>query len=106
MQLRQPEALRMLDNHDRGVRHVDADLDDGGGDEDRERARGEPRHHAILLFAGELTVHQTDAVTEALSERGVALLCRGEVEQLGLLDQRADPIDLVAPRQWSARSQR
>ena len=52
---------------------------------------------AILLFAGELAVHQPDAVTEALGELGVALLCRREVEQLRLLDQRADPIDL-SPR--------
>src|SRR4029453_12154877 len=28
VQLRQPESLRMLDDHDRRVRHVDADLDD------------------------------------------------------------------------------
>ena len=53
MKLRQPEALRMLDNHDRGVRHVDADLDDSGGDEDRERPpRRNPAITAILLFAG------------------------------------------------------
>ncbi len=31
VQLRQPEALGMFDHHDRRIRHVDADFDDGGG---------------------------------------------------------------------------
>ena len=31
VQLRQAEALGVLDHHQRGVRHVDADLDHGGG---------------------------------------------------------------------------
>src|SRR3989442_11697564 len=33
VQLREPEALGVLDQHDGGVRDVDADLDDGGGHE-------------------------------------------------------------------------
>ena len=34
VQLRQAEALRVLDEHDAGVRHVDPHLDHGGGDQD------------------------------------------------------------------------
>ena len=33
MELRQAEALGVLDDHHGGVRHVDADLDDGGRDQ-------------------------------------------------------------------------
>ena len=38
VQLRQAEALGMLDHHDRGLGHVDADFDHGGGHQDA-RAR-------------------------------------------------------------------
>src|SRR4029077_5254860 len=34
MELGEAEALGVLDDHDGGVRDVDADFDDGGGDED------------------------------------------------------------------------
>ena len=34
MQLRQPEALRVLDQHDRRVGHVNADFDHGRRDQD------------------------------------------------------------------------
>ena len=33
MQLRQPQALSVFDNHERGVGHVHADFDDVGGDQ-------------------------------------------------------------------------
>ena len=96
VQLRQAEALGMLDDHDRGVRHVDADLDDGGRDQDRQRARGERRHDAILVLAGELAMHQPDPLAEARAQLGIALLGGGDVQHLGLGDQRADPVDLRA----------
>ena len=34
VQLGEAEALGMFDHHDRRVRHVNADFNDGGGDED------------------------------------------------------------------------
>ena len=34
VQLREAEALGVLDDHDGGVGNVDADFDDGGGDQD------------------------------------------------------------------------
>src|SRR6516225_10115968 len=33
VELGEAEALRMLDHHDRGGRHIDADLDHSGGDQ-------------------------------------------------------------------------
>ena len=47
--LGQAVAFGVLDDHDRGARHVDADLDDGGGDEDLEMAGGERVHDLLLL---------------------------------------------------------
>ena len=57
---------------------------------------GERRHDAVLLLAREPAMHQPDLLAEALREVGVALLRRGDVQHLGLGDQRADPIDLRA----------
>ena len=39
VQLRQAETLGMLDDHDGGFRHIDADFDHRGGDEDVEFRR-------------------------------------------------------------------
>ena len=43
VELREAEALGVLDEHDRGVRHVDADLDDRRRDENLDVAGGEAR---------------------------------------------------------------
>ena len=96
VQLRQPEALGMIDDHDGGVRHVDADLDHRGGDQDRQRAGGECRHDAILVLAGEFAMHQPDPLTEPRPQLGMPLLRGGDVQHLGLGNQRADPVDLRA----------
>ena len=45
VQLGEAEALGLLDHHDRGGRHVDADLDHRGGDQHREPPVGEVGHH-------------------------------------------------------------
>ena len=76
MQLREAEALGMLDHHDGRFRHVDADLDHGGGDQQIEPAAGEVRHRAVLLGAFMLAVHQPDAVAEAAAQHRVAVARR------------------------------
>ena len=70
MELRQTEPLRLLDDHHRGVRHVDAHFDYGGGDQDFDFAAFEAVHHILLLVRPllPLVAHQPDA--------GVALLRR------------------------------
>ena len=50
MELREPEALRVLDEHDRGVRHVHADLHHRGGNEHVDLARGERAHDRFLFL--------------------------------------------------------
>ena len=66
MQLGEAEALGMLDDHDRGVRHVDADLDDGGGDEDAGFAVLEGAHRLVLLGALHAAMDEADRVAEIL----------------------------------------
>ena len=86
----------MLDHHDRRRRHVDADLDHRRRHQDLRAAGGEVGHHLVLLRRLHPPVHEADAIAEALLQMGVPLRRRGQVDDLGLLDQRADPIDARA----------
>src|SRR5450759_2234591 len=49
MQLRQSKALGVFDHHDCGFRHVDADLDYRGGDQQLRLPRREARHGGIFF---------------------------------------------------------
>ena len=64
VQLREAEALGVLDHHDGRLRHVDADLDHGGGDQQLRFAGGEARHRRVLLGALHAAVHQIDGLAE------------------------------------------
>ena len=59
VQLRQTEALGILDDDDRGAWHVHAHLQHGRGDQDIELAGTKGRHHLLLFGAGHLSVQQT-----------------------------------------------
>ena len=61
MELGEAEALGVFDEHERGVRHVDADLDDGGGNENIDLMRGKGAHDGILLLRFHLAVDGGDA---------------------------------------------
>ena len=93
VELGEAEALGMLDDHHGGRRHVDADLDHRGRDQDRQPAVGEGRHGRLALGALQPAVHQPDLAGEARAQQAMALLGVGEVDVLGLLDQRAHPVD-------------
>src|SRR5882672_10208171 len=60
MELREPEALRALDHHQRSIRHVYADFDHGGADEEVSSASDKIRHHRRLLRGRESPVQQAD----------------------------------------------
>jgi hypothetical protein len=49
VQLREAEALGVLDHHDRRVGHVDADFDHGGRDEDLRSPLLERLHRGVLV---------------------------------------------------------
>ena len=48
MELGQAEALGVLNHHDGGRRHIDADLDHGGGDQELALAGRKPRHGGVF----------------------------------------------------------
>src|SRR5271169_3860732 len=53
VQLREAKAFGVLDDHDRGVRNVDADFDDCGGHENVDLIAAEFLHDLFFLYAGE-----------------------------------------------------
>ena len=67
MELRQPEAVGLLDDHDRRVRDVDADLDHRRRDEDVELARLELGHQLAPLGRPQPPVEEADAVSLQLA---------------------------------------
>ena len=64
MELGEAEALGVLDDHDRRLGHVDADLDDRGRDEDLRLAALEALHRRVLVGARHPAVHEPDGVAE------------------------------------------
>ncbi len=96
VQLRETEALGVLDHHDGGLRHVDADFDHRGGDQKLRLAGREARHGGILLGALHAAMHQVDLFAEAFAQFLEALLRGGEIDFFGFLHQRADPIGALA----------
>jgi hypothetical protein len=58
---REAEALGVLDHHQAGVGHIDADLDHRGGHQHIDLASGEGGHHRGLFVGLEAAVHQADA---------------------------------------------
>ena len=61
VELGEAEALGVFNQHERGVRHVDTDLDDGSGDEHVDLVRGEGAHDGVLFLGFHLAVDGSDA---------------------------------------------
>ena len=98
MQLREPEAVGLLHDHDRRVRDVDADLDHRRRDEHVELPRLELRHQLAPLGRPQPPVHEPDAVALQLAVAQPLRLALGRARdrRLRLLDQRADDVRLAA----------
>ena len=94
--LREAEALGVLDHHHGRLRHVDADLDHRGGDQEPRFAGGEARHRGVLVGALHAAVDEIGDIAEMLLQRGEALLGGGEIDHFGFRDQRTDPVDPLA----------
>ena len=62
VQLREAEPLGVLNHHHRGVGHVNAYLNDGGGKQDLRLIAGKPLHFIIFHFLLHLAVYNTDGV--------------------------------------------
>ena len=93
MQLGKAEALGVFDNHNRGLRHIDADLDNGGGDKDRETAYVNAAMTRSVV-AQEPSMHMADALAEAGVEARRNALPPRRYRAPPTRDERTDPIDL------------
>ena len=103
VELGEAEALGVLDHHHGRGRHVDADLDHGGRDQDRQSSLGERRHGRLALGALQAAVHQADLAGKARAEQAEALLGIGEVDcpriprPAGRPSRRAPPVRDLRP---------
>ncbi len=91
MQLRQPEPLGMLDNHDGRVGHIHPHLDHGRRHQYLRIVAAKPFHRFSFCRRRHLAVHQHHLVAEHLLQLGKPVLGRHHLEVLALLHQRADP---------------
>ena len=97
MQLREPHALGVLDDHERGVRHVHAHLDDGGRHQQLNLALLEAPHGALLGRRRHASVHHRDReLGQRRRERRRGLFGGLVGHLLGFVDQRTHPIGLPA----------
>ena len=101
VELREAEALGVLDHHQGRVRHVDADLDHGRRDQ---HLRLGPRAKRAIARARsprvEAPVHEVDAARrEAPREPLDSLASRRAGRSSRFLDERVDDVDLLAARQ-------
>jgi hypothetical protein len=61
--LGEAESLGVVDDHDGGVGDIDADLDDGCGDEDIDLSAVEAGHGDFLFVGGEAAVEEAETET-------------------------------------------
>ena len=80
VELRQAEALRVLDDDHRRVRHVDADLDHGGRHQHVELAGLEAAHDGVLLVGLHPAVDEVEAQAGERAGRELAHHGRGGTE--------------------------
>ena len=69
VQLGEAEALGVVDDHDGGFGHVDADFDHGGGDEELGLAAGEGGDRALANGGVLPAMGQADAGAEMAAQR-------------------------------------
>ena len=98
VQLGQAEAVGVLDDHQVGVRHVHADLNDGRCNQNVILLCGERLHHALLVRVFHAAVQYGDATVRQRVLQVDRVLLGAFQLQFALLDQRADDVHLPAVR--------
>ena len=98
VQLRKAEALRMLDHHDGGVGHVDADFDHRGRDQNVQLAFLEAAHDVFFLVSAQAAVQKPDPqVGKIFLLELLVHLDRGfQLALFVLLDHRIDDVRLMS----------
>ena len=96
VQSAQAVALGVLDDHDRCVRHIHADFDDGGGDQRVQLPGLEVLHDGGFFLWLELAVHQADPAVgqQRLGDVFIVGLHGVQPAVGGVLDGGADDIHL------------
>jgi len=96
VKLRQSKALGVVDENDGGVGDVDADFDDGGGDQHIRFAIPEAGHDGLLFFGGHLAMKRREAQPgeRAFGEAVEFFKDRFRIIQ-AVVDLREDDVGLV-----------
>ena len=98
MQRRQTEPLGVFDDHNRSVGHIDADLDNSGGDQHVQFPRLKFQHHFVFFFGLHLAVQQADAPVGQQRADGLGIILFDGLHICGhlvFLDGRADHVGLM-----------
>ena len=103
VQLGEAETFGVLDDHDGGVGNVDADFDDGGGDEDLRFVVPEGLHDSVLFFAGEAAVEQAELeLGKDFFGKAFVFFHGGFQFQFRFFDDRIDDVALAAGGDFAA----
>ena len=103
VKLGEAEALGVLDDHDGGVGDVDADFDDGGGDENLRFVFAEALHGFVFFVAGEAAVQETDLeLWKNVAREALVFLHGGFQLELRFLDDGIDDVTLVSGSDFTA----
>ena len=95
VQLREPEGIRIIDNHEVGIRYIHTDFHHCGGDENVELPLAERLHHLIFFRSWHAAMQQAhpplrEKLFPSVQFTGGTSLFAG----IAILHQRGDDIDL------------
>ena len=95
MELAESEALRLHDDHHRGIGHVDSHLNHGRCHEHLCLTACKALHLFVFLLGFHLAVYLAQSVfRKHLTQRGIAIFQAFQVDALALFDKWKDHIDL------------
>ena len=95
MQLRQPEAFGIFDDHHRSIGNINSHFDDHGCGEKIHRTFGKSLHDPLLFFLAHTAVNQSHiSAGKHTLQLMIQRHCRRCVHSLRVLDQRSHHIDL------------
>src|SRR6267378_366468 len=103
VELGEAEALGVLDDHDGGVGDVNADFNDGGGDEDLRLVLAEALHDFFFFVAGEAAVQEAELeLGKNFARQALKFFHGGFQLELRFLDDRINDVTLVACGDFAA----
>ena len=99
MQLAQAKTFGMLNHHQAGVGHINADFNDRGADQNAHQAFIEQCHHGLFLKGRHAGMQQANPhIWQGNAECFMRFSRVGQVQHFAGFNQRADPVDLPPSR--------